>query len=114
LIGVSALVITCTRTTLNETVDLASGTHSVKRIAEFDLGRVKLGVTIDIAVTSRQRRQCTRIRLGNLYAMEWRGRRTHATPRWPSLSWAASLAVEMRAGETRRFEVGRPQPAGGV
>jgi len=100
------LAITCTSKTLKDRVDIASGARAIRRIVEFDVGPLKLAVTVEIAVAGSQQRQCTRIHLGNLYAMEWRGHRRHVTPRWAALSWAARLATEMHVGETRQFDVG--------
>ena len=104
--GKNVLFVLCNRSTLNEHIDQISRTRELSRIVNFDVGKLKMTVTIEVAVTEGQRRQCTRVSLGNLYAMEWRARRTVATPRWATLAWAARLAVEMRVGETRLVRVG--------
>jgi hypothetical protein len=105
--------ILCTRSALNESIDPASGSRALRRVVDFEVGSVKLGVSIDVSVIEGECRQWTRVSLGSLYAMEWRGRRTLSTSRWPILAWAARLAVEMRVGEVRRLEIERADPVSG-
>src|SRR3974377_2125194 len=64
--GNNVLFVLCNRSTLNEHIDQISRTRELSRIVNFDVGKLKMTVTIEVAVTEGQRRQCTRVSLGNL------------------------------------------------